>query len=874
MGNTRAWARLTAAMLTVPLLLAGALTAPAAYGAEGAGAISGVVRDSAGMPVTDVVVSVHAVDGNGYLDAISDEHGEYVVPDIPDGDYVVQFGSWEDDGTHPIEWYPGVRDRESAQAVSVAGDLVAGIDAQLQPPASISGIVVDEDTWDPIGGLDVAVYLAVPDAPSYVTHVYTAPDGAYTIGRLWADDYLVSFGVDTSGAHASQWWENAADSASASTVTLAAGEAREGIDAELGEAGIIEGRVTDATGRPLEGALVYVYSSSSELGWAAEGRTDDEGRYSVRGLDSDEYLVRFSPPVDGLLEEWWNDAPTRAEASPIPLWGRSAFGIDAQLAAGSAITGTVSEALGAVDNVPVYAFPIACTANEDWIVLDRTDSSGRYELTGLTQGQYRIRFGEEDVSRPWAVQWWDGASTCGTGATVTVDGDNDVTGIDALLGETIRGKVTGAGGAALAGVDVRAYLQLPDGALLAAGAVSDASGGFDLPGLRTGTYEVRIGENGLPGQYLGTTVDVSVEAGESPAPVSVSLALRHVDLATPKITGTAQVGKTLTASASPAGVTYGYQWLADGAVVSGATAPTFTPTAAQLGKKLSVRVTASKGGFASATKTSAATAAVAAGTLTAGTPTITGTAKSGSKLTVSPGAWTSGATLSYQWNAGGAAVRGATSSTFTPGAAQVGEAITVTVTGSLAGYTPVSKMSAPTAKVAGLILKSATPKVSGTVAVGSKVTAKPGTWTGGTKLTYQWYAGGKAIKGATKSSFTLTTSQAGKQVTVKVTGSKSGYASASKMSKATVKVATVATPKITGTAKVGKKLTVKPGSWTKGTKFSYQWYANGKAIKGATKSSFTLKSAQKGKAITVKVTGKKSGHATVSKTSKATKKVS
>lgn len=82
-----------------------------------------------------------------------------------------------------------------------------------------------------------------------------------------------------------------------------------------------------------------------------------------------------------------------------------------------------------------------------------------------------------------------------------------------------------------------------------------------------------------------------------------------------------------------------------------------------------------------------------------------------------------------------------------------------------------------------------------------------------------------------------------------------------------------ATPKITGTKKVTKKLTAKPGAWTSGTKFTYKWYANGKAIKKATGKTFTLKVAQAGKKISVKVTGKKAGYTTVSRTSAKTAKI-
>lgn len=82
------------------------------------------------------------------------------------------------------------------------------------------------------------------------------------------------------------------------------------------------------------------------------------------------------------------------------------------------------------------------------------------------------------------------------------------------------------------------------------------------------------------------------------------------------------------------------------------------------------------------------------------------------------------------------------------------------------------------------------------------------------------------------------------------------------------------TPKITGTARVGRTLKAKVGSWSPRPAYRYQWYANGKKItKKGTKSSFKLTSRQKGKRITVRVTGSKSGYATIVKASKSTKKV-
>ena len=59
--------------------------------------------------------------------------------------------------------------------------------------------------------------------------------------------------------------------------------------------------------------------------------------------------------------------------------------------------------------------------------------------------------------------------------------------------------------------------------------------------------------------------------------------------------------------------------------------------------------------------------------------------------------------------------------------------------------------------------------------------------------------------------------------------------------------------KITGTPKVGKTLKAVPGT-TDGATVKYQWLANGKAIKKATKPSLKLTKALKGKKVSVKAT--------------------
>ncbi|WP_298229362.1 S1 family peptidase [Gryllotalpicola sp.] len=72
-------------------------------------------------------------------------------------------------------------------------------------------------------------------------------------------------------------------------------------------------------------------------------------------------------------------------------------------------------------------------------------------------------------------------------------------------------------------------------------------------------------------------------------------------------------------------------------------------------------------------------------------------------------------------------------------------------------------------------------------------------------------------------------------------------------------------PTLVGKAVVASRLTVRTGAWTKGTRFGYQWYANGAPIKGATGPALAITKALRGKRIIVKVTGWKAGYRTVVK---------
>lgn len=119
----------------------------------------------------------------------------------------------------------------------------------------------------------------------------------------------------------------------------------------------------------------------------------------------------------------------------------------------------------------------------------------------------------------------------------------------------------------------------------------------------------------------------------------------------------------------------------------------------------------------------------------------------------------------------------------------MGSTITLAVTGTKAGFSPVTKVSDPTATVRkGVQTKRKRPAVDGTPRVGRALRAVlPGRDTG-TSTRYQWYAGKKAIAGATTIWFAITRDQRGKRLKVRTTTTKPGYVTVKRVSKPTKKV--------------------------------------------------------------------------------------
>ena len=199
--------------------------------------------------------------------------------------------------------------------------------------------------------------------------------------------------------------------------------------------------------------------------------------------------------------------------------------------------------------------------------------------------------------------------------------------------------------------------------------------------------------SGITALLVATVFALAAMAG-------VATAAPPANTAPPTITGTPTVGQTLTAengtwTNSP--TTFTYQWLRCNAggnacvSIANATQKTYVLTAADAGRTLRVRVTATNAdGSASAQSAETATVAEAASPAAPKNterPTISGTARVGQTLTANEGSWTGNPTaFAFQWQRCDADVvlcsniAGATAKTYLVRIADLGYRLRVRVT--------------------------------------------------------------------------------------------------------------------------------------------------------------------------------------------------
>ena len=249
----------------------------------------------------------------------------------------------------------------------------------------------------------------------------------------------------------------------------------------------------------------------------------------------------------------------------------------------------------------------------------------------------------------------------------------------------------------------------------------------------------------------------------------------------PVVYGSTRVGSVLSASPgtwNAADLVYSYTWKAGRRKIAGATAPTVQLTTAEQGKKIRVKVTATKVGYPVTTVASPRTAAVEPGSITStAAPVVTGDAHVDGTLSATPGSWFPAPTaVTYQWSADGVPVPDATASTFVPGPDQVGKAVTVAVTAAKEGYTDVSAMSSATSFVApGTFTATSTATVRGTARLGETLTFVPAAYGPVGDVAVQWYRGEVPVPGATAATYDVGRDDLGERLSATMTLTRPGY---------------------------------------------------------------------------------------------------
>jgi cell wall assembly regulator SMI1 len=269
----------------------------------------------------------------------------------------------------------------------------------------------------------------------------------------------------------------------------------------------------------------------------------------------------------------------------------------------------------------------------------------------------------------------------------------------------------------------------------------------------------------------------------------------------PTISGTKIAGYQLTASVgttTPSNATKTYQWYRGTTAIPGATASQYTLVSADGGQQVWVRVTGSASGFTTYYTDSAKYVISGAALSVSGTSvTVSSSANSTGSVVVTTNqpSWVAVSNQAWLTVSPTTGVSGATLTLRATSANTGSAARTATVTLRAGTATTYVTVTQPRQSPVAL----STPTITGTKIAGYQLTASVGTTTpSNATKTYQWFRGSGTTAIATGATYTLTAADAGQQVWVRVTGTASGYTTATADSaKYTIAAATLSASTVT-----------------------------------------------------------------------------
>ncbi|WP_310529459.1 carboxypeptidase regulatory-like domain-containing protein, partial [Nocardioides sp.] len=784
------------------------------------GTISGTVTGPAG-PLTNGFVTFWRELAPGNLD-VEDEvalsgTGTYTSPPLTPGTYVVQFGA----SGHVSEYFNNAPDASTAQRIVVGVGTTFTANGTLAKALKLSGTVTGP-TGTPLAGVDVLVEKRFDFGGGdvfwdYVVQPTTDAAGAWSVD-LGAGTYRVSF---FKSGYATEWFDNAATSATAQSIVVTSADVG-AINAQLAPAAVLNGTVSGPDG-PVFGDVTVYAADATDLATAtplAEDFTGSDGQYLIERLPAGSYKIRFE--ASRLLPEFHLDKTDLASATSVAISTAAPTTVDATLARGKAIAGTVTGVGGAIEDGSVDFYRQLSDGSYSYVDSDNTDADGAYRAF-LPSGTYKLRFSGYDNR---VSEWWNNASSQAAATSVTLT-SADVPGIDAVLddGATVTGTVTFAQRRSGWDSNVQVY-DAVSGAFAGSAAVNAHTNAFSISNLPPGTYRAQFArtatyelaeaqffnaksENlGLASSetfVLGAAATraavnaVLVEGGRLTGVIQDAAGLPLADCIVTAYTNDGSlVSRTSRSSAADGsfavpGLTTGSYFLRtsnggcgsttmyyDGVGSMSTVAGNATGVNATRGVSTAVPQTLVIGGLDPVVNT-------ALPTVSDTTPVV------GQLLTSTPGSWNpSDSTYAYQWLANGGPIAGATGSSYTVVAGDIGKTLAVRVTATRDGFASSTATSAATSAVAPqpVVTNTAVPTVSDTTPeVGQVLTAGDGTWSpADVTLAYEWRSDGTPIAGATSKTFQVPAGQLGKKLSVRVTASKVDHVPATATSTETAAV--------------------------------------------------------------------------------------
>lgn len=853
------------------------------------GQISGTVTDSvSGDAVSHMYVYVYQADGSYFISGQTDSTGHYTVGGLATGDYTVQFAP--DDQTNYIGVYYHSKTYTDADPVHVTLDeMTSGIDQQVQRGARITGTVLDSETHDPIAGVNVNAngYLGTLFGYGNAT---TDASGHYVVNGLATGSYALAF-YDGSGHHLPKYSDGQVD--------VTAGEDATAPDTELDPAGNVSGTVTDIDdGSPVRDSIVTLYSDAGY--YQQRTTTDSLGRYTFIAASPGQYKVSFHGGDDRDYGTEYYDGKSAYElADPITVPKRATTtNIDGHL--------TVRPAISlppAINGAAKQGQTLTMTAGQwshhptsivtQWLRC-RVDEDYCSSITGANSSTYTV--GESDIGYRLAVQEV-ATNAGGEGDPARSEFTAPVVPLPpvsvkapSITGYAQQGQVMSAvhGTWTNSPTDFHEQWLVCNGLGSGCSAISGATGSTYTPvesdiGHRIVLQETAVNAGGESDPTTSTASAMVVRA----VPANLTL---------PTIAGTAKQGQTLTEghgqwTGEPNA--FKYQWYrcdtagASCQAISGETSPSYVARAADVDHTLEVNETASNDGGPSAPAASVHTDVVTATRpVNISPPSISGLAKQGATLTGYPGSWNfEPSSYAYKWLACPEngdpcqAIAGATDSTFTPSAAEVGDELILQVVATNPAGASLPASSAPTDPVIPPVpTNSSLPTISGNAVQGQTLNAIHGAWTNNpTSYSLQWkrcsigVLSCQVISGETSSAYVLTAADIGARIVVTEQASNADGDGAPVTSAPTGAVVAgpptnVTVPTVTGTAREGKTLTAQHGDWTNSpSSYDFQWLACSSigvacaAIDGETGSSYAVRSGDVGNTIAVEVTATNAG---------------